>query len=541
MSNFKPFRCFFPKTTYNRKGECITVPCGKCDACCNRKNDRLRTLCDLETLDHKYIYFVTLTYAPHSLPVARYFRHYDYFNFYNVTSRLYDYYPTILQTVRLCDITKDVTFNPDIYFDKFALPAEYRGCIPYLSKVDIQLFLKRLRKNLNKYSNEKIRYIAVGEYGPKTFRPHYHLLLWFDDDEIQKNIRKSVRASWQHGRVDVQKSKTRLSSYVARYVNSNSILSRFHSLKAFAPFAVHSVRLGECVYKDEIKSLYEVPFDRLVNRTFVRNGRIAQYAPLLSFENGFFPKCYSYGTLSLYERELCYTLYSRAQKEFGTPKVSELSNIILSYLYNCNKDSRRRLVCPAGFPDTVKIFSRLIGSEFFTDNTILSILYTSKRFFFLKDHYNLSTSFLVKVIDNYYSYKDYQALCNQLISQDELVRTYGMESRYNLLFYYGNFELITSNKIAEYANFEYGVQSRMGKFIPPTSRELLYLTAEKPEYPKFIRDYVESLGYEPNFFNEIFFDLDDNPLYKEFVQLNKKIARDAIKHKRQNDANKIFC
>lgn len=38
---------------------------------------------------------------------------------------------------------------------------------------DLQLLFKRLRKA--RYS---LKYIAVGEYGAKTFRPHYHLLVW---------------------------------------------------------------------------------------------------------------------------------------------------------------------------------------------------------------------------------------------------------------------------------------------------------------------------------------------------------------------------
>lgn len=40
-----------------------------------------------------------------------------------------------------------------------------------LSKRDIQLFLKRIRKKQN------FRYFLAGEYGTKTFRPHYHMIL----------------------------------------------------------------------------------------------------------------------------------------------------------------------------------------------------------------------------------------------------------------------------------------------------------------------------------------------------------------------------
>lgn len=52
---------------------------------------------------------------------------------------------------------------------------------PSLFKSDVQLFLKRLRKYLSK----KVSYIACGEYGDITGRPHYHMILYgwnFIDD-----------------------------------------------------------------------------------------------------------------------------------------------------------------------------------------------------------------------------------------------------------------------------------------------------------------------------------------------------------------------
>lgn len=43
-----------------------------------------------------------------------------------------------------------------------------------LSKRHIQLFFKRLRK----VNDSKIRYFIVGEYGGRTMRPHYHVILF---------------------------------------------------------------------------------------------------------------------------------------------------------------------------------------------------------------------------------------------------------------------------------------------------------------------------------------------------------------------------
>lgn len=48
-----------------------------------------------------------------------------------------------------------------------------------LDKVHVQLFMKRLRKRCD----EKLKYFAVGEYGGKSFRPHYHMILFNADIE----------------------------------------------------------------------------------------------------------------------------------------------------------------------------------------------------------------------------------------------------------------------------------------------------------------------------------------------------------------------
>lgn len=59
-----------------------------------------------------------------------------------------------------------------------------------LSKTDLQRFFKRLRKIGN------FRYYAVGEYGERMGRPHYHALLFgsdFTDEELT--------GAWKHGHV----------------------------------------------------------------------------------------------------------------------------------------------------------------------------------------------------------------------------------------------------------------------------------------------------------------------------------------------------
>lgn len=55
-------------------------------------------------------------------------------------------------------------------YDQKHMPSDYS-----LNKKHLQDFMKRLRK---RDGTNKIRYYATGEYGSKTGRPHYHILLF---------------------------------------------------------------------------------------------------------------------------------------------------------------------------------------------------------------------------------------------------------------------------------------------------------------------------------------------------------------------------
>lgn len=62
-------------------------------------------------------------------------------------------------------------------YDTRSVPITKRGFMT-LCKADVQKFFKRLRKIL---PEAKIKYYAVGEYGGRTMRPHYHIILFNAD------------------------------------------------------------------------------------------------------------------------------------------------------------------------------------------------------------------------------------------------------------------------------------------------------------------------------------------------------------------------
>lgn len=81
---------------------------------------------------------------------------------------------------------------------------------PTLDKRHLQLFLKRLRARL---PSSRVRFFASGEYGERTFRPHYHPILYGTEDE------KLIKACWPYGRATMHELRPEGIAYVAGYVN----------------------------------------------------------------------------------------------------------------------------------------------------------------------------------------------------------------------------------------------------------------------------------------------------------------------------------
>ena len=84
--------------------------------------------------------------------------------------------------------------------------------LPTLQKSDFQRFMKRLRK----ISKGSLKYYACGEYGTRTQRPHYHMILF--NLELDMLHPDKLRAIWKHGHVDVGKCEMSSIAYVTGYV-----------------------------------------------------------------------------------------------------------------------------------------------------------------------------------------------------------------------------------------------------------------------------------------------------------------------------------
>ena len=94
--------------------------------------------------------------------------------------------------------------------DNSAYPAAEQyglnNLIPFLNYVDVQNYIKRLRKHLFSRlgTYETLHFYAVGEYGPVHFRPHFHILLFSNSKEVAEVLRQCHDKSWKLGRSDFQ-------------------------------------------------------------------------------------------------------------------------------------------------------------------------------------------------------------------------------------------------------------------------------------------------------------------------------------------------
>lgn len=104
-----------------------------------------------------------------------------------------------------------------------------------ITKRDIQLFFKRLRKLSPQH---KIKYYACGEYGGKTFRPHYHIILFNADiDQIQ--------FAWSLGEIHVGEVNEASVGYTLKYISKPSKVPIHKNDDRCPEFALMSKKMGD--------------------------------------------------------------------------------------------------------------------------------------------------------------------------------------------------------------------------------------------------------------------------------------------------------
>lgn len=466
--------CLSPRRIQNPyTGEVMVVPCGHCRACQLNKNNRLAFQCDLESKCHKFTVFITLTYANRFIPRA---------NFVDSICRPFGNDLVDKETGEiLCpsDMSEDKIKQ---LLDKFYL----FGDVPYLRKEDLQKFFKRFRYYAKKYTKEKVRYFACGEYGPVHFRPHFHILLFFDSEALLQVCSDLVSQAWTYGRVDCQLSKGKCSSYVASYVNSYCTLPKVFTMPAVRPFIVHSQKLGQGVLQGQRSEIYSLTADDIVKRSICVNGQYKEFDMWRSYYAYFFPKCRGFADKSTSELSYSYRVYDYARKVFYhcdtafslakeiayTLHYFGVTGVHEGELFDLSRSDYKLL------QDLLKYFNNECAVILSTDDPafdryvhrIYVELLVSKHFlYFVCDNQTISEQLRkVKLIKEFYARLDYLHLVqffeNQqlffetdLIGDDDLMSNGWNDSFYPYFYNNVDYELNTYKNTPAYRLFDHKI------------------------------------------------------------------------------------
>lgn len=454
METKYPFiKCLAPKQIVNPyTKEPLIVPCGKCEACLLQKSAMNTLKCKLECHSHRFNEFVTLTYDDVYVPKAQ---------VVPLRKNVEEYLPLFLDydkkivlsstldnigdmfNYALVDVSGrfatdgmvlGTAFMRDIDWFSLRNKIGYGDTINVLRYEDIQLFLKRLRQKIHRLYGQKIRYYCAGEYGPKHYRPHWHLILSYDCPELAQSIRQIIRSCWTFGRVDSSKSRGKCASYTAGYVNSNQFIPKILRVSETRPKSYHSIKLGEEFFKISKEEIYESKDFRFITQCVNLDGVYSEFGLWRSFTSRLFPKCKGYSSKSIEERAEAYRLEILVTKVFGNEiKLISVARKILGYIIRL----QRGYNLPISFCDENRLelldyfirsnnisLSTFVGSVVDKERLLRSIykeLLCSRYFIrFISKSYDYSKcKEKVLIIDEFYKYQDYQSLVRQIRWQSD--------------------------------------------------------------------------------------------------------------------------
>lgn len=530
-------------------GQRIAVDCGQCDYCIHKKSKKASMRVKTAGSAFKYSYFVTLTYDNDHIPLMKCdVLHSEYEDALGISGdkvfgyERHSYIPVsdyqFEDSSRLCHIfftqvqgtvpydreIKEYVPVKDNWFlsmdairsfiqksqsvDNSVYPSakEYgiNNLIPFLNYVDVQNYIKRLRKHLYQIlgSYETLHFYAVGEYGPVHFRPHYHILLFTNSKEISEVLRQCHDKSWKLGRSDFQTARGGAASYVASYVNSLSAAPLlYRSCRAFKPRQRASLGFfekGEVFEEDEdVYHAIEQKIDSVINgRIYNFNGISVKSTPPMSYIRTLLPR------------------FSSARYD----DVAAIARII-------------RAVASA--PERIARF----GIIDYNSDSVLSIVRAYYQYITLNHHLTNEDKIIL------HNARCLTRLCNS--SSDVDIESY-INKLYRLFLYVDKFlrnwclPSIGGN-LDSYANrimfiIKTGIEYEREKDY----QNLRTSYALRAQFP----DISDSAFVLPQDGREIDFILSSSSetvqLFEQLRYRSAAFCRDMIKHKKLNDANNIF-
>lgn len=577
-------------------GHRIAVDCGQCDYCIHKRAQKASMRVKTAGSAFKYSYFVTLTYDNEHIPLMNCeVLHSEYEDALSISGdKVFGYErhsyipvsdyqpedPSFLRHIFFTQVQGTVPFDREIkeyvpvkdnWFlsmdairsfirktqavDNSVYPvAEKYGVdnlIPFLNYVDVQNYIKRLRRYLSLKigSYESLHFYAVGEYGPVHFRPHYHILLFTNSKEVSEVLRQCHDKSWKLGRSDFQVARGGASSYVASYVNSlSSAPLLYRSCRAFKPRQRASLGFFEKgnVFEEgeDVYHAIEQKIDSVINgRVYNFNGISVKSTPPMSYIRTLLPRFSG----ARYDDAVAIARIIRAVAnapkriarfgiiDYDSDSILSIVRAYYQYLtFNHHLTNEDEIIL-----HNARCLTRLCNSasdvdiESYINKLYRLFLYVSK---FLRnwhlppiggnlDSYANRIMFIIKTGIEYEKKADYVRMCDSLRIQQTLPASM---LRYFYLPAEGcEMATIGIGEDGEYAD----------GFIRPV-KEQIHVPFDDPRIPSLAAcNYIKSAKPDTR---SAYDSGQSSDLQKCLDFRAAAFCRDMIKHKKLNDANDIF-
>lgn len=519
--------CFHPNSFTNPyTGEEVTASCGKCDACRNTRASEWVMRLDLEASCHKYVLFCTLTYDELNVP--------------QIIRLRYEDYPE--QTPAYINSDTGVIIETSEIRERFTAK-DFEYCrntkvLQYLDKSDFQRFIKRLRYYFRETDPEALlRYYICGEYGPTTYRPHGHMLLFFDSDQCAKDIEVLLCKAWPFGNIyDPHFVEGSAAKYCASYINSSSKLPKVYLHKEIRPFSLFSKSPAIGSLFPNVAQVREI-FDRgvITFRRFDDTTHAFKDEPFWrSFESRLFPRCQRFGSLLHADRVALYRLYEGfAKYDLSAREIAKrlkyeyldsnrndffgryFREIAYKSVYGVkfqklefNKEYSDMPFAP-NFPIEQPFLTQRTKVRVYNENSLVRFAASISCLYHQAKLFGVSIEEYVCKIENYYEKK----------LKDKWSKDYNMQSEYFQIYPKWHWIYFDFGFYKKVISTPYSGLSDASRF---TIEELF-----EGCVPLSVRKDNEYYLNIPSF--------EDLPVVKRHFLLHKKIASDLVKQKHNND------
>ena len=232
LYNLDTYSIFNPKRPQtDERGTYLEVPCGKCRQCRDSDAKQLAIRLHAERISALASFMVTLTYNNEHLPPL------------GVNS-------------------EDV----NMFLNRFR-----------------QLLFRRYKRRIN------LRYYYVGEYGYQKKRPHYHMIIFFEDTFIPVHtIYNLINQTWQNGFINV---KQLVNTATTDNIEEKGFINDDKGFNYITQY----VRFGDLNITPSLntKQLEEFPLPNVYDRKYYRTSNNSEYAALCTKLNEFAPRFFT--------------------------------------------------------------------------------------------------------------------------------------------------------------------------------------------------------------------------------------------------------